>query len=141
MIWYWTWQSSFPRNDWGINLQYHEEVGSDSWAFFKTLHVDPGFLQLSPHQWPLDKWYQEAKATTENLRVVNDSAEQGVKLGSDFLSAAKIEKRYQNALQVAENDKCQISENDMLNLIAAPGFCVFRLDVIIKELIYETSLF
>lgn len=83
-------------------------VGSDSWAFFQTLHMDPGFLQLTLDQWPLDERYKEAKATTEHLRVVKDSAERGVKLGSDFLSAVKIEERYQNVLQVAENDRKRV---------------------------------
>ena len=43
-----------------------------------------------------------------DLRIVNDSAERGVKLGSDFLSAAKIEERYQNVLQVTENDRRRV---------------------------------
>ena len=37
--------------------------------------------------------------------VVNDSAERGVKLSSDFLAVAKTEEHYQNDLQVVEQDR------------------------------------
>jgi len=36
--------------------------------------------------------------------------EQDVKLGADFLVAAKIEEQYQNILQVVEND-CKVLAN------------------------------
>jgi len=44
---------------------------------------------------------------------VNDSAERGVKLSSDFLISAKSEKHYQNVLQVIEkNLKSPISAKE-----------------------------
>ena len=42
---------------------------------------------------------------TKSCNVVNDSAERGVKLSSDFLAAAHSEKHYQNVLQVVEQDR------------------------------------
>ena len=45
------------------------------------------------------------KCIVENLAVVNDAAERGVKLGHDFLSCARKEENYQNILQVVENDR------------------------------------
>jgi hypothetical protein len=75
-------------------------AGPDSWGFFKVLKMDVSFLEMPVDQWMNEPSYQMAIKTVKNLRVVNDSAERGVKLGSDFLSAAKIEERYQNVLQV-----------------------------------------
>ena len=40
-----------------------------------------------------------------SLNVVNDSAERGVKLSSDFLDTAKTEENYQNILQVVEDHR------------------------------------
>ena len=37
--------------------------------------------------------------------MVNDSAEPGVKISSDFLAAVHSEKHYQNYLQVVEQDR------------------------------------
>ena len=43
----------------------------------------------------------------DNMAVVNDSAERGVKLCHDFLDSAKDEARLQNILQVVENESNQ----------------------------------
>ena len=39
------------------------------------------------------------------VNVVNDAAERGVKLSTDFLSAARLEEQYQNVLQVVEKER------------------------------------
>ena len=39
------------------------------------------------------------------INVVNDAAQRGVKLSSDFLSAARTDEHYQNILQVVEQDR------------------------------------
>ena len=75
-------------------------VGPDSWGFFEVLRIDTSFLKMPVEQWKNEQSYQAAKMTVKNLRIVNDSVERGVKLGSDLLSAARIEERYQNVLQV-----------------------------------------
>ena len=45
------------------------------------------------------------KKMVSSLKIVNDAAERRVKLGSDFLGTAKLEDRYQNILQVIENER------------------------------------
>ncbi|KAG8175541.1 hypothetical protein JTE90_026260 [Oedothorax gibbosus] len=52
--------------------------------------------------WPECASYQEGLIKLQSLNVVNDCAERGVKLGSDFLAASKGEDHYQNVLQVVE---------------------------------------
>ena len=47
----------------------------------------------------------KAKLIIDNVSVVKDSAERGVKLTSDFLSGARKEENLQNILQVVENDR------------------------------------
>ena len=43
----------------------------------------------------------------KNIKVVNDAAERGVKLGNDFLDAAKLEVCYQD---VVENDRNRVPD-------------------------------
>jgi hypothetical protein len=73
-----------------------------------VLQIDADFLELPVNEWEDSQSYLTALEMIQNLWVVNDSAERGVKLASDFLSAAHIEKRYQNVLQVVENDRAQM---------------------------------
>ena len=64
---------------------------------------------------PIQEWsdslsVQDGPKIIYSLKCVNDCAEPGVKLGADFLAAAKTEKRYQNILQVVENH-CKVLPN------------------------------
>ena len=47
----------------------------------------------------------QAEETVTHLQVINDSAEHSVKLLTDFLSSDRSENKYQNVLQVIENDR------------------------------------
>jgi len=49
----------------------------------------------------------EKQAIVDNLKVVNDTAERGVKIASDFIDYAKKEKKYQCILQVVEQNRQQ----------------------------------
>jgi hypothetical protein len=80
-------------------------VGPDSWYTIHILQVDTSFFSEDTDLWPDDPAYQASKANVLAINVVNDCAERGVKLSSDFLSAAKSEEHYQNVLQVVEQDR------------------------------------
>ena len=74
--------------------------------FFITNGLDVDFLEESVDTWEdPESSYQEAKAAVKTVPVVNDGAERGVKISSDFLEDARKEEIYQNILQVAENDR------------------------------------
>ena len=59
-------------------------------------------------EWQSSPLYETACKIVKNFRTVNDLAERGVKLASDFLSVSKTEKHYQNALQVIENERSRV---------------------------------
>jgi hypothetical protein len=82
----------------------HHFIGQDSWLTFDVLNLQTDFLREQVKDWKNCDSFQVSQQVVNNLRVVNDTAERGVKLASDFLSGAQIEKRYQNVLQVVEND-------------------------------------
>lgn len=80
-------------------------VTTDSWYVFHLLQLDPQFLTEDVTAWPSSATYQSSLINLRALNVVNDCAERGVKLSSDFLSSAKGEEHYQNVLQVVEQDR------------------------------------
>ena len=73
-------------------------AGKDSWGFFRILRLDTAFLDKSVESWKDDDTYVRAKEVVDNLAVVNDSAERGVKLCHEFLTTAKKNDNLQNIL-------------------------------------------
>ena len=49
----------------------------------------------------------DAKEIVDNMCVVNDGAERGVKLCYDYLSLSKNDMKHQQILQVVENNRSQ----------------------------------
>lgn len=80
-------------------------VDTDSWFTLHLLQINPDFLAEEVNTWPDLPSYQESAANVEAVNVINDCAERGVKLSSDFINAAKSEQHYQNVLQVVEQDR------------------------------------
>ena len=75
---------------------------------FEILQVDTRFLNEDVSDWSNRNDYQAAMTNIEALNVINvinDCAERGVKLSSDFLSAPKIKEHYQDLLQVVLQDR------------------------------------
>ena len=89
-------------------LSIEKYVGTSSWYFFTILGIDTTFLDH-----PVDKWfetpsYKLACVIVQNIKIVNDVAERGVKLASDYIMSAKKESNYQNILQVVENERVRV---------------------------------
>ena len=80
-------------------------VDEDSWFLFKVFEINTDFLSNPVSEWPQDARFLDGAKKLENINVVNDFAERGVKLSADFLSSAKSEMHYQNVLQVVEKDR------------------------------------
>jgi len=83
-------------------------ITKDSWFTMQLLDIDHEFLSQDVGSWEQASSYQSSKANATSLNVVNDSAERGVKLSSDFLATARTEGNYQNNMQVAEQNRKQI---------------------------------
>ena len=85
-------------------------VGEDCWGFFRTMKMDPSFLESPVSRWHLSVPYLDALKVVNNLCVVNDAAERGAKLCSDLLSSARKEGNLQNVLQVVENNRKRVPD-------------------------------
>ena len=62
-------------------------VQPHSWDFFMILRVEADWLT-----WPLDKWeesedYRKARQFVTTVKVVNNAAERGIKLASDYVQS------------------------------------------------------
>ena len=80
-------------------------IGDDSWSLFHITSLDDSFLNTPVAQWEANNAYQQGKLIVNNICVVNDSAERGVKLCQDFNGSAHKEKHFQSILQVVEKSR------------------------------------
>ena len=70
--------------------------------------METNFLSEDVDRWPGEQSFLSSKAKTSALNVVNDNAERGVKLSSDYLDTARSEEHYQNILQVVIESRNQL---------------------------------
>jgi hypothetical protein len=80
-------------------------VGQDSWFIFYILKLNDRFLIEKVEDGAHHAAYQECIQHVQAINVINDCAERGVKLSSDFISTARSEEHYQDVLQVVEHDR------------------------------------
>ena len=92
-----------------------------SWDFFTILRVEADWLT-----WPMDKWeesedYQKARQFVTTVKVVNDAAERGIKLASDYVqSLTKDSEVRQKIFQTVEwhrREKADISKSTANKMI------------------------
>ena len=82
-----------------------ELAGKDSWFTLTLLQINTAFLEAPANKCPQSQVYLSSTDNMKAVNVVNDAAERGVKLSTDFLSAARLEEQYQNVLQVVEKER------------------------------------
>ena len=68
-----------------MNTTLADLAGVDSWYMFSLLQLNPEFMNEEVADWPNSAAYQTCLRNLQALNVVNDCAERGVKLSSDFL--------------------------------------------------------
>ena len=66
-------------------------IGIDFWYSFKVLKIDTAFLTLPVDEWDENECFKGACKLINNIHVVNDSTERGVKLVSHFLCRVQLE--------------------------------------------------
>ena len=80
---------------------------SDSWLLFNLLGLSKSqeWMQLPSHMWEKFEDYRAFKEYVDNVKVVNDLAERGIKLISDFIHMTKDEEQVQALLQCVEHHR------------------------------------
>jgi len=88
-----------------VSTRLCDLVGTDSWFTIHRLQINSDFLQLPVAQWETSEAYQSSAENVKAVNVINDAAERGVKLSTDFVDTARSDTHYQNILQVVEQDR------------------------------------
>ena len=59
-------------------------ISPDSFKFFDILSLSQEWLHVNPEKWGEFETYNVAKEFVRTVKVVNDTAERGVKIAEDF---------------------------------------------------------
>ena len=73
---------TFPEISESTNIV--DLVSKESFMFFTILKTDWQWLHLSPLQWEDNPSYKEAETFVRTVKVLNDLAERGIKLITDY---------------------------------------------------------
>ena len=73
-------------------------IGPESYLLFERLNIDVEWLTKPVDQWDLDPDYQLAHKFVRTVKVVNDAAERGIKLISDFATSITTDLEQRAAL-------------------------------------------
>ncbi|GBO31727.1 hypothetical protein AVEN_25041-1 [Araneus ventricosus] len=86
-------------------------ISQKSLNLLKKLNIDINFLNISPDLWDRDDSYLKSQEIFQNLRVVNDTTERGIKLMQDFNGLLAVdEEQKQFLLQCVEDQRKQYSD-------------------------------
>ena len=66
------------------NTKLLDLVNQDSFMFFDILQLPWDWLKVTPQDWENFPSYQEARTFVRTCKVVNDAAERGIKLVTDY---------------------------------------------------------
>lgn len=84
-------------------------VTSNTYGFFEVLELPSAFLETNPNSWKDNDDYQKALATVSALKPINDSAERGVALMSEYNKLlTNNEEQKQYLLQVVSEHRKKI---------------------------------
>ena len=91
----------------GIDKDYKriDFIGPETWFIFNALNLDKNWLYDLPKSWSCN---EKGRKFVANIKVVNDAAERGVKLHSDYTAIlTENEKQRASLLQVVEKHRQQ----------------------------------
>ena len=99
-------QQSFDQNMHLIDL-----VGPESWFIFEALGLKHDWLQKHVTEWDMSTSYQEMKSFVNSVKVVNDAAERGVKLNTDYAAIlTDYPQQLERILQAVEDHRKRFPE-------------------------------
>ena len=83
-------------------------IGPETWFIFDALNLDKNWLYDSPGSWSCNESFKKGRKFVANIKVVNDAAERGVKLHSDYAAIlTENEEQRASLLQVVEKHRKQ----------------------------------
>ena len=97
------------------NIDKHSQlldfIGPETWFIFETLKLDTAWLYDLPELWPTYDSFVKGQKFAAYVKVVNDVAERGVKLYSDYAAIlTDNEVQRESLLQVVEKHRKQFAD-------------------------------
>jgi len=80
------------------NTALTDLMGPNSWFLIKSLGADHSWIQKEPNVWESYESYQALKNYVHTVKVVNDAAERGVKLNTDYATILTDNDEQRNSL-------------------------------------------
>ena len=91
-----------------VNTQLWDLVSSESWQFFDIVRISSDWLTLPPAEWSKSEDFKIGEHFVNTTKVVNDTAERGVRLASDYIGILTMDSvMRQKVFQVVEWDRRQ----------------------------------
>ena len=87
-------------------------IGPESWLIFNLLDISGSqdWLMNPASTWPLSKEFQKLKDFACHLVVINDLAERGIHLATEFINAVDKEDQRAALFQVVENFRSRVKD-------------------------------
>ncbi len=102
----------------GSNIQLKELIGPQSWLLFHLLDARGAWLATAPNRWVHNREYKRMYKVVENIEVVNDAAERGVKDVKEYAKVAKDGRYHEQIILVSSSHRIKIPsfhKNEMEN--------------------------
>ena len=113
----------FPVLDWRNEILARPRLGSlvtsNSWLIFDKLGLSgpQDWLQLPCNMWPMFSEFRKFAQFAINLPVINDLAERGIHLITEFINKSANEEQRQALLQVVEYHRSLVPDLTKKNLL------------------------
>lgn len=94
-------------------------IGPRSWLLFSLMgltNCQTDWLQLPPEYWGVLENYRSLKSFINRLEVVNDSAERGIKIISDYKDVCRNNDQLEYVIQTVEHHRQRVSSLDKNSL-------------------------
>ena len=108
----------------GQHLSLSQFATADSTMFFRILLIPSAFLAEPVTQWENDEDYALGGEIISGLKVCNDSAERGVKLVTNFLHLARVEKTSKITCRWSKRTEGKFLTFENASLLPAKLYCV-----------------
>nr|XP_042913418.1 uncharacterized protein LOC122273416 [Parasteatoda tepidariorum] len=96
----------------------YDFVNEKSWMIFKSLNIQGHFLHSSPSEWKKFDSYHDGEKKVKCLKTVNDCAERGAALITDYNKLiTKDEEQKQFLLQVVESYRKKFKDTKKTTLV------------------------
>lgn len=97
-----------------------EFITKKTFQFFRRFDIRTEFLNVDPEFWPENEFWVSGRKLVKDLHVVNDTAERGVKLMSEFLNLlSKDEEETEYICQVVSKNRSEYPSHNIKDLVAS----------------------